>query len=407
MPADPDRPIPADREHSLYDKESPDLVGEELGDNARIWRIYDRVAREEDQERVANWNRGLDNLALFAGLFSAVTTAFIIELRADTEPDYARLTFLVLNASAAGISFKEDPFVIDGSVRTINCLWIASLMLSLTAALIAIMGKDWIEVRSQPTPAFLAHSLSLLDGMSQAPEILQAILVSLGDLAVGSSVSPFLSPNLRARITAEIRHNWAKASLITRSRYVLADHYHVIMHLEDRSEVVAQFERLVQDPSFRSENVLFALVKLFNGAYVEYNTIQNSFPDVPIQPRAVQYLLARSSFSSPWPFLPLAIMLVHRYWQHLKDNPSFDLQSELLRVMDSQARERYSKVVERRFEGSTGLVELLVYLLDELCPSYLWDRLEEPILDLIAKILVQRSGHWNTRALTPLDSRRD
>ncbi|EJD45072.1 hypothetical protein AURDEDRAFT_19535, partial [Auricularia subglabra TFB-10046 SS5] len=78
------------------------------------------------------------------GLFSAVTTAFIIKSQQDTEPDYARLTFLVLNASAAGVPFKAEPFVIDPSVRTINCLWIASLMLSLTAALIAIMGKDWI-----------------------------------------------------------------------------------------------------------------------------------------------------------------------------------------------------------------------------------------------------------------------
>ncbi|EJD45067.1 hypothetical protein AURDEDRAFT_27261, partial [Auricularia subglabra TFB-10046 SS5] len=78
------------------------------------------------------------------GLLSAVTTAFIIESQQDTEPDYARLTFSVLSATAAGVPFKEEPFVIDPSVRTINCLWISNLMLSLTAALIAIMGKDWI-----------------------------------------------------------------------------------------------------------------------------------------------------------------------------------------------------------------------------------------------------------------------
>ncbi|EJD45063.1 hypothetical protein AURDEDRAFT_64803, partial [Auricularia subglabra TFB-10046 SS5] len=115
-----------------------------MADTAHIWRAYDRFAREEDRDRVSHWNRGLDNLALFAGLFSAVTTAFIIESQQDTEPDYARLTFLVLNATAAGIPFKEEPFFIDPNVRVINCLWISSLMLSLTAALIAIMGKDWI-----------------------------------------------------------------------------------------------------------------------------------------------------------------------------------------------------------------------------------------------------------------------
>ncbi|EJD45087.1 hypothetical protein AURDEDRAFT_18364, partial [Auricularia subglabra TFB-10046 SS5] len=79
-----------------------------------------------------------------AGLFSAVTTAFIIESQQGAQPDYARLTFLVLNATAAGVPFRDEPFVIDPSVRTVNCLWVSSLMLSLTAALIAIMGKDWI-----------------------------------------------------------------------------------------------------------------------------------------------------------------------------------------------------------------------------------------------------------------------
>ncbi|EJD51446.1 hypothetical protein AURDEDRAFT_19150, partial [Auricularia subglabra TFB-10046 SS5] len=108
------------------------------------WREYDKVAREDDRERIASWNRGLDNLALFAGLFSAVTTAFIIESQNDAKPDYLELTFLVLNSTAAGRPFVQQPFVVDPRVRTINCLWITSLMLSLTAALIAIMGKDWI-----------------------------------------------------------------------------------------------------------------------------------------------------------------------------------------------------------------------------------------------------------------------
>ncbi|EJD36750.1 hypothetical protein AURDEDRAFT_188283 [Auricularia subglabra TFB-10046 SS5] len=132
--------------NTTSEKEIPDLVGEELGDYAHIWREYDRVTKDDDRERIGNWNRGLDNLALFAGLFSAVTTAFIIESQHDTQPDWSRLTFLVLNATAASQPFVQEPFVIDGMVRTINCLWISSLLLSLTAALIAIMGKDWIGI---------------------------------------------------------------------------------------------------------------------------------------------------------------------------------------------------------------------------------------------------------------------
>ncbi|EJD45008.1 hypothetical protein AURDEDRAFT_165881 [Auricularia subglabra TFB-10046 SS5] len=94
--------------------ETPDLVGEELADHARIWREYDRVARDDDRERVGNWNRGLDNLALFP--------------------------------------FVQEAFTIDPGVRSANCLWIASLLLSLTAALIAIMGKDWIGMYTSRPP---------------------------------------------------------------------------------------------------------------------------------------------------------------------------------------------------------------------------------------------------------------
>ncbi|EJD51457.1 hypothetical protein AURDEDRAFT_159189 [Auricularia subglabra TFB-10046 SS5] len=124
--------------------DKPDRVGEELADDARIWRVYDRIAKEDDDRRIQTWNRGLDNLALFAGLFSAVTTAFIIESQSDMKPDYSQLTFQVLNATAFKQPLVPEPFVVPSSARAINRLWVASLVLSLSAALIAIMGKDWI-----------------------------------------------------------------------------------------------------------------------------------------------------------------------------------------------------------------------------------------------------------------------
>ncbi|EJD51439.1 hypothetical protein AURDEDRAFT_159171 [Auricularia subglabra TFB-10046 SS5] len=134
----PQAPHPADK----------DRVGEELGDDARIWRIYDQIARADDKDRIDTWNRGLDNLALFAGLFSAVTTAFIIEAQKDMKVDYSQLTFLALNATANGVPFVQQLFIVPASARTITCLWVASLVLSLSAALIAIMGKDWIGLYS-------------------------------------------------------------------------------------------------------------------------------------------------------------------------------------------------------------------------------------------------------------------
>ncbi|EJD51526.1 hypothetical protein AURDEDRAFT_111695 [Auricularia subglabra TFB-10046 SS5] len=125
-----------------------DRIGEELADDARIWRVYDDIAAKDDEKRITTWNRGLDNLALFAGLFSAVTTAFLIEAQQDMKPDFSMLTFLVLNASAHGQPFVQEPFIISSTSRIVNCLWVASLILSLGAALIAIMGKDWINMYS-------------------------------------------------------------------------------------------------------------------------------------------------------------------------------------------------------------------------------------------------------------------
>ncbi|EJD51456.1 hypothetical protein AURDEDRAFT_159188 [Auricularia subglabra TFB-10046 SS5] len=145
MPDDvPTETAPAVNSNGVEPVEKPDLFGEELADDARIWRVYDRVAKEDDERRIATWNRGLDNLALFAGLFSAVTTAFIIESQSDMKPNYLQLTFQVLNATAFQQTFVPEPFVVPSSARTVNSLWVGSLVLSLSAALIAIMGKDWI-----------------------------------------------------------------------------------------------------------------------------------------------------------------------------------------------------------------------------------------------------------------------
>lgn len=72
-----------------------------------------------------------------AGLFSAVTTAFIIESYKLLLPDSSPLL-----ARRALAGDPAQPSV--ELARLLNCLWVASLMLSLSAALIAVLGKDWI-----------------------------------------------------------------------------------------------------------------------------------------------------------------------------------------------------------------------------------------------------------------------
>ncbi|KZV83050.1 hypothetical protein EXIGLDRAFT_583946, partial [Exidia glandulosa HHB12029] len=56
------------------------------------WKIYAREAKNYDDDIIRAWNASLDTLLIFAGLFSAVSTAFIIESYKFMQPDYAQLT---------------------------------------------------------------------------------------------------------------------------------------------------------------------------------------------------------------------------------------------------------------------------------------------------------------------------
>ncbi|KIJ48938.1 hypothetical protein M422DRAFT_247314 [Sphaerobolus stellatus SS14] len=45
----------------------------------RVWRAYERVAKEYDEEFLERHNTSLDSLLIFAGLFSAVSSAFLVQ----------------------------------------------------------------------------------------------------------------------------------------------------------------------------------------------------------------------------------------------------------------------------------------------------------------------------------------
>ena len=106
-----------------------------------------------------------------AGLFSAVTTAFVIEsykwLREDpTEVSVQLLSQIAwqlggtLNQTAPKIpaptGFRPDVWDI-----TINTLWFSSLVCSLVAALLCILAKQWIREYMRSIPTSLREDISL------------------------------------------------------------------------------------------------------------------------------------------------------------------------------------------------------------------------------------------------------
>ncbi|KAK0489962.1 hypothetical protein EDD18DRAFT_1050452, partial [Armillaria luteobubalina] len=158
-----------------------DPYGQEMSDKARIWSIYLDEAADFDANMLAEWRDIIDVLLVFAGLFSAVLTTFVVQTSQNMQPDYSQastfLLFEILKVTASNgsqISIPSSPtnfFSPSCSDKWLNSLWFVSLMLSLITALVAVLVKQWLHqyvaiVSDIPTiirmlPVFLHVSLAL------------------------------------------------------------------------------------------------------------------------------------------------------------------------------------------------------------------------------------------------------
>ncbi|QRV99369.1 activating signal cointegrator 1 complex subunit 3 [Ceratobasidium sp. AG-Ba] len=141
-----------------------DDYGAELSPDARIWPTYVDEAKAWDEEMVDGWNRSLDVMLIssypvevFAALFSAVSTAFVIESFRTLQPDptltsvnalleITQLLRTIANTtSAASTAIGPDPdnFTPSSLAIWINALWFLSLALSISVSLIAMLAKQW------------------------------------------------------------------------------------------------------------------------------------------------------------------------------------------------------------------------------------------------------------------------
>ncbi|EIM80214.1 uncharacterized protein STEHIDRAFT_68586, partial [Stereum hirsutum FP-91666 SS1] len=142
-------------------KYEPDPWGEEVGSNARVWRVYLDEAEAYDSEMTEQWKDTVDVLLVFAGIFSAVVTTFVAQTSQSLQADYTQTTASLLTelvalqrAAAQGLSPDSvpasplnatTPFSSAQSDRIINGFWFASLALSLSTALICILVKQWSQ----------------------------------------------------------------------------------------------------------------------------------------------------------------------------------------------------------------------------------------------------------------------
>ncbi|KAJ7659234.1 hypothetical protein DFH06DRAFT_1297374 [Mycena polygramma] len=85
-----------------------------------FWNAYMKVADEHDKEFKEKYSTDLDLALIFAGLFSAVSSAFIIQIQPQLTPDAPRI------------------------IVAVQGLLYTSLFTTLLAALLAVLGKQWV-----------------------------------------------------------------------------------------------------------------------------------------------------------------------------------------------------------------------------------------------------------------------
>ena len=143
----------------------------ETDSTTKFWTIYKKVADEHDNDMVSGYVGDLDTSLLFvsvltsliclirlnqvpflcqAGLFSAVTSAFIVQINPELQPNPADLTNVLLlrileqNTSFGGTDPLTPISSVPSNVIGAQSVLLASLSITLFVAFVAVLGKQWI-----------------------------------------------------------------------------------------------------------------------------------------------------------------------------------------------------------------------------------------------------------------------
>ncbi|CAL1716593.1 unnamed protein product [Somion occarium] len=121
-------------------------------------RIADMV-RKYDEDKIKDVKEDIDTLLVFAGLFSAVLTAFVIESYTTLQDpgdvtqqilmqmslQLASLTVTSSSINSTAPPFSTLPFKVTRSSIRVNTLWSCSLVCSLITASLGIFMKQWFH----------------------------------------------------------------------------------------------------------------------------------------------------------------------------------------------------------------------------------------------------------------------
>ncbi|KAF9649283.1 hypothetical protein BDM02DRAFT_1937572 [Thelephora ganbajun] len=119
-----------------------------------FFAMYRRESQDFDRDYAGKYDEDLNTSLIFAGLLSAVSSAFIIDVQSKLEPSsndltaaYLRILIHTMNNSLfpdedlSSITWTGPP----PDIVTVQSLLYASLATSLFAAFLAMLGKQWIS----------------------------------------------------------------------------------------------------------------------------------------------------------------------------------------------------------------------------------------------------------------------
>ncbi|KAJ8580028.1 hypothetical protein M405DRAFT_88131, partial [Rhizopogon salebrosus TDB-379] len=126
-------------------------IVEERGKDAtsKFWAAYKKVSSEYDDDMLERWNSNMDIVLIFAGLFSAVNTAFIIAMQPNPVDTANVLLAQLVQISLNGSSVVQPMIISSSTGYSSSDFWTqalayTSLVFSLLAAFGAVLGKQWL-----------------------------------------------------------------------------------------------------------------------------------------------------------------------------------------------------------------------------------------------------------------------
>ncbi|KAH9996420.1 hypothetical protein BJV74DRAFT_769019, partial [Russula compacta] len=141
------------------------MIGDFEGSANPLWNLYGKEAKSYDDAHIRTLKDDMDGVLIFAGLFSAALTSFIIDSKQNLQVNpsdqmvyYIQQNVAILAQISYQISFlapqvsvpsmPPPPFPTfnpSASDIRINAFWFMALTFSLSAALLAILVQQWVR----------------------------------------------------------------------------------------------------------------------------------------------------------------------------------------------------------------------------------------------------------------------